>query len=174
MLPMTFMALIDDQNDQDLYKELFDKYERMLMTIAIKRLGDYALAEDAVSETFFKIAKCFQKVHNFELAKIAGYAVIIIRNVCNDMLESEQKQQTVIAEISDDLHDEQVLDLYKNKIVTVAVEKLPETYRDAIILKYYYGLSISEIGEQLGLSYNGVRYRIDTALKMLRKEFDDD
>ncbi len=150
MLPMTFMALIDDQNDQALYKELIDKYERLLMTIAVKKLGDYSLAEDAVSETFFKIAKCFQKIHNFELAKIAGYAVIIIRNVCKDMLESEQKQQTVIAEISDDLHVEQALDNYKNNKVTAAVEKLPEKYRDTIIMKYYYGLSISD-----DLVYNG-------------------
>ena len=116
----------------------------------------------------------FSKIHNFELAKIAGYAVIIIRNVCNDMLKAEQKQQTVIAEIADDLDNEKALDNYKNKIVTAAVEKLPDMYKDTIILKYYYGLSISEIGAQLDLSYNGVRYRIDTALKMLRKELGDD
>lgn len=174
MLPITFMALIDDKNDQALYKELIDKYERMLMIIAIKKLGNYSLAEEAVSETFLKIAKCFHKIHNFELAKIAGYAVIIIRNTCKDMLETEQKQQTIIEKIADSFTDERGLELPDNKKVTAAVEALPEMYRDTIILKYYYGLNISDIAGQLGLSYNGVRYRIDTALKMLRKELDDD
>lgn len=97
----------------------------------------------------------FSKIHNFELAKIAGYAVIIIRNVCNDMLKAEQKQQTVIAEIADDPDNEKALDNYKNKIVTAAVEKLPDMYKDTIILKYYYGLSISEIGAHTIILDNG-------------------
>ena len=61
VLPIAFMALIEDKNDQALFNEFVDKYERLLMTIAIKKLGDHALAEDAVFETFLKISKCFQK-----------------------------------------------------------------------------------------------------------------
>lgn len=174
MLPMTFMALIDDADDRDIFQMLWDKYERMLMAMAYGILGEYSLAEDAVSETFFKISKSFQKIHNFELSKIAAYAVIIIRNTCYDILASEQKYHKAAMHRQDDRayeYDDPVSDTL---ILEASVEKLPDIYKDAVMLRYYYGFDINDISKQLGLTCSGVRFRIETALGLLRKELDDD
>lgn len=174
MLPMTFMALIDDTDDKALFEMLWDKYERMLMSVAYGILGEYSLAEDAVSETFFKISKCFRKIHGFDLTELAAYAVMIIRNTCYDILEAEHKYRSAAKQqIDDDAcgYDEPEAEAL---ILGASVEKLPDIYRDAVMLRYYYGLEINDISQQLGLSYSGVRFRIETALGLLRKELEDD
>lgn len=175
MLPIAFMALIEDKNDQVLFNEFVDKYERLLMLKAYEILEDFGAAEDAVMETFLRTANCFQKIHYFGLAKIAAYSVIIIRNVCNDMLEAKQKKPLLFDDDAlDEIPDDQYDVMPDNLIVASAVAGLPDMYKDVIILKYYYGFNIQEIADQLSLSYNGVRWRIDKALKMLRKEFADE
>jgi hypothetical protein len=72
----------------------------MLLGYAYKITNDVSLAEDAVSEAFLRLAKSFNNVHNFEVTKIASYTVIIVRNVCYDLLKSNDSDLTYIDEIS--------------------------------------------------------------------------
>ena len=60
------------------------------------------------------------------------------------------------------------------QLLNSAVNDLPEIYKDSIILRYYYELSIIELSEMLGLSVSGVKKRISVALNLLRKELADD
>ena len=63
---------------------------------------------------------------------------------------------------------------YEKYIVNSVVNDLPLIYKDVIILRYFYDLSIGDIADQLGMSYQGVRKRLTTALRLLRKELDDE
>ena len=170
MLPMMYIAMIDNQSDKEIFKKIVITYEKQFLLYANSILHNYSLSEEAVSESLLRLAGNFQKVHNFEVSKIVAYTVIIIRNVCNNIISSEEKQKT-LAEMSitnDDNFD--IDDGYEKYITRKVVEKLPDIYKDVIILRYYYGLSIDEIAQQIGLSYQGVRKRIAAALKMMRKE----
>ena len=54
------------------------------------------------------------------------------------------------------------------------VEKLPDIYRDVIMMKYFYGFKVNEISKQLHLSVGGVKSRLEQARKILRKDMNDD
>ena len=59
VLPITFMALINNEDDKDLFKQVYDTYRTMLLGYAYKITNDVSLAEDAVSEAFLRLAKSF-------------------------------------------------------------------------------------------------------------------
>lgn len=170
MLPMMYVAMIDNQSDKEIFKKIVITYEKQFLLYANSILHNYSLSEEAVSESFFRLARNFQKVHNFEVSKIVAYTVIIIRNVCNNIISAEEKQKALAEMIITDEDTFDIDDEYEKYVARKVVEKLPEIYKDVIILRYYYGLSIDEIAQQIGLSYQGVRKRIATALKILRKE----
>ena len=174
MLPITFMALIDNEGDKELFRQIYDTYRTMLLGYAYKITNDVSLAEDAVSEAFLRLAKSFNNVHNFEVTKIASYTVIIVRNVCYDLLKSNDSDLTYIDEISNEEPETAVEDATVKQLLNSAVNDLPEIYKDSIILRYYYELSIIELSEMLGLSVSGVKKRISVALRLLRKELADD
>ena len=54
-----------------------------------------------------------------------------------------------------------------------AIASLPETYRDAFLLHRFEGKSYKEIAEIFDMSPKTIDYRIQQALKLLRKELGD-
>lgn len=167
-----YMALIDEENDKLIFKDIYDQYERKLFAHSMSILHNKMLAEDAVSETFLALTRNFQKVHNLEPAEIVAYTVIINRNVCYDILKKEKKhdQSVVTDEFIESKPDTSADERLENIIVADMVEKLPEIYRDVIMMKYFYGFSVKEISSQLHLSVGGVKSRLETARVLLRKE----
>lgn len=61
MIPL-FLALIDDEQDLIRFEEAYAEYKMLLHYIARGILRDEHRAEDAVQETFVRIAKNFHKV----------------------------------------------------------------------------------------------------------------
>jgi len=54
-----------------------------------------------------------------------------------------------------------------------AIEKLPESYREAFVLHRFKDKSYKEIASQLNVSSKTIDYRIQQALKLLRKDLKD-
>jgi RNA polymerase sigma-70 factor (ECF subfamily) len=61
----------------------------------------------------------------------------------------------------------------KENIAALAetLESLPEAQRQAIVLQYWHGYSLAEIGEQLGRSPSAVAGLLHRGLKTLRQQF---
>lgn len=52
--------------------------------------------------------------------------------------------------------------------IEAAMERLPQHYRDTVVLRDIYGLPIEEIAKQLGISQTAAKVRIHRARKMLK------
>ena len=57
-------------------------------------------------------------------------------------------------------------------IVREVLRKLPEKYREVLLLKFSEGLQFGEIAERLGLSYEATRSRYRRAVEACREEMD--
>ena len=101
-------------------------------------------------------------------------AEVINRNVCIDILEKENKH-SINVQIDDKIKEiSEDYDHIEKLIVADMVEKLPDIYRDVIMMKYFYGFKVNEISKQLHLSVGGVKSRLEKARKILRKDINDD
>lgn len=167
------MTLIND-DDKSEFRKIYDSLERKMFVFSMSMLHNNALAEEAVSETFLALAKNFKKIHSLEPAEIVAYTVIINRNVCIDILAKENKH-SINVQIDDKIKEiSEDCDHFEQLIVADMVEKLPDIYRDVIMMKYFYGFKVKEISKQLHLSVGGVKSRLEKARKILRKDINDD
>lgn len=151
------LALINDDEDKKSFEQLVKKFEKKLYTESFKILRSHELAEEAVWETFYRIADNFHKIHNLPVYKMEAYLIITIRNASYRLYNKEKKHfyNDIHEEMrdipsADEFNDYNVADLSK------AISELEEKYKVAITYFYYYGHNADETAKLMGVSRNAV------------------
>lgn len=85
-----YFTLIDEQSDRDKFKKIYFHYRDMMYRFAFSILNNQANVEDAVQESFFKLAKNISKISDPVCSKTSAFIVIIVRNTCYDILRKEK------------------------------------------------------------------------------------
>lgn len=106
---------------------------------------------------------------------VKGYLFTAIKNKCLNLKKRNELRDQIISS----LHEQMIqtydsLDFYDVEELTqrleAALNSLPETYRQAFELNRFESLTYKEIAERLQVSPKTVDYRIQQALKILRKK----
>ena len=164
------MALIDNKAQRKEFERFYNENRRLGFSRAYSILHNEAEAEDALSEAFLRLAKCFQKVHNLSSHKLCSYFVIIVKNAALDMLRASSKEQTV--EFDDELDYSDVSDEENADIERLeeCISRLSETDREVLYLRFELELSHLDIARTLGISEEASRQRVRYARSKLKKE----
>ena len=147
------------------------RWEKQLLHLCFAYLGDTALAEDAVQETFFKAWK-----HYGDFRGEAGEKTWLMRiamNTCRDLLKSSWVRNTDRSVTPDLLPEGSVPFEERDDTVTRAVMSLPPKFREATLLRWYQGLSLEEMTRVLHLPRSTVNYRLKKAKTMLKGKLED-
>ena len=154
--------------DRDAFDELYRRYARPVLGLALRRLGDRGRAEDAVQEVF---ASVWRSADSYRPERGAGapWLYTIARNAIVDGLRRTPEPATETPERAADEpgpadHAESTWVAWR---VHRALEELPEHERPVIDLAYYGGLSQSEIADFLHLPLGTVKTRTRSALARL-------
>lgn len=163
------------------FTELYEKYKQLIYFKAYEMLHDRHVAEDAVIETFFRVYKNYTNILSDDRQKIKTLLVIILKNVCIDMLRKtahdpvangislnepiSDENGSGNAEYIDFLADpDNAVDAVADAVLLrSAVAKMPETLRSVLALKTVYGLSMAEIAPLLGISLSLAYKRLQRA-----------
>ena len=147
-------------------EELMQKYGSSLMRMCALILKDAALAQDAVQDTFIRAYRHRQDYRGDASEKT--WLTSIARNVCRDYLRGawlrnrhRRTSMDLLPECADafEVPDDTVL---------TEVMRLPVKYREVVLLRYYEGLKLREIGQALSLTEGKVRSRLNKANAILR------
>ena len=147
------------------------RWEKQILHLCFAYLGDIALAEDAVQETFFKAWK-----HYGDFRGEAGEKTWLMRiamNTCRDLLKSSWTRNTDRSVTPDLLPEGSVPFEERDDTVTRAVMSLPPKLREATLLRWYQGLSLEEMTRVLHLPRSTVNYRLKKAKTMLKGKLED-
>lgn len=144
---------------------LLDEYGDGLLRMCVLCLGDRALAEDAVQDTFLKAMCAWERFRGgcSEKTWLTGIAV----NVCRSYLRSPWRRRRVDWE-SVRPPDTPAPSLPDDTLVR-AVQALPEKYRTAVVLHYYRELKVREIAAILRVPVSTVTVRLSRARTMLKE-----
>ena len=149
-------------------EELYERYARPVLGLALRRLGDRGRAEDAVQETFASVWRA-AKTYRPERGPGAPWLYAVARNAIVD--RSRARSETPVdvpdepsGELGPDARAEQAWTRWR---VHRALEELPDREREVIELAYWRGLSQSEVAESLGLALGTVKTRTRSALQRL-------
>jgi len=148
--------------DIESFGELCRQYYAAMAAIAYAVLSDHQLAEDAAQESFARALVNLRKLKN--RARFAPWLAAICKNVAKDMLAAKARQINTddisqVAEIGNP--DENKLAIRR------AIEQLPESAKDLVVLRYYDGLSYEQISSVLGISKASINGRLTRAKRKM-------
>jgi RNA polymerase sigma-70 factor (ECF subfamily) len=175
--PLTDGELIElvGAGDRSAFDELYQRYARPVLGLALRRLNDRGRAEDAVQDAFTAI---WRSASSYDRSRGAGapWLYAVARNAIVDGL---RRSPEPAAEAPDEPSAEpgppdRAEASWVSWRVHRALETLPEHERPVIELAYWGGLSQSEIAEYLHLPLGTVKTRTRSALARLATALEEE
>jgi RNA polymerase sigma-70 factor (ECF subfamily) len=159
--------------DHDAFGDLYQRYARPVLGLALRRLGDRGRAEDAVQEAFTSVWRSARSYRR-ERGPVAPWLYTVARNAIADRGRARIEPPTEPADTPSD--EDGPSELAEQSWVTWrvhrALEELPETERSVLELAYWGGLSQSEISDFLGIPLGTVKTRTRSGLRRLGEELE--
>jgi RNA polymerase sigma-70 factor (ECF subfamily) len=153
---------------ETIYREYHDK----VLYYIKGKVNSAEDAEDLCADVFLKVQK---KIDEYDETKAAPstWVYTIARNAVIDFYRVNRITEELPEEI---VSDEEVdMDLLQKETLSElaeALKELSDEERSVIVLHYYEGLSLTDIGQRTGLSYGQVKLRHNSALKVMKQFFD--
>lgn len=153
---------------------VYDRYGRLVYTVALRITGDRQTAEEVVQDVFQNV---WQAAGTFQpgMAAFSSWLLGITRHRAIDATRSKRERSrsreqelTFDMPVTTSAPDDVVgMRLLRDDIRT-ALDELPNNQRQAIELAYYGGLTRAEIAERLGEPIGTIKTRLRLGLGKLR------
>jgi RNA polymerase sigma-70 factor, ECF subfamily len=166
------LLVLVQRGDDHAMAALFDRYSKVVYSVALRVLRDPASAEDVLQEVFMQI---WRNPDGFVATRgsLGGWLAVVSRNRSIDALRRKRPMESVddIALASNyNLADEAERNSMMEKARGVILG-LPVEQRKTLEMAFFDGLTHSEIAEMTGDPLGTVKTRIRSGLTTLRKAF---
>ena len=131
-------------------------------------LGDKGLAEDAMQETFLKAWKAMGQYERSRIRSDKAWLMRIALNVCHDVQRSRWMRHVDTRQAIDDLPPSIVAVAPEDHTLRLEIGRLPEKYKQVVLMCFYQELTEREAAEALGISVSAVCKRLKKAQALLR------
>ena len=165
------LALVQ-RGDEYAMATLFDRYSKVVYSVALRVLRDPSSAEDVLQEVFMQI---WRNPDGFVATRgsLGGWLAVVARNRSIDALRrkrpTEQVDDMALASnynLADEAERNSLMEKARG-----AIHLLPTEQRKTLEMAFFDGLTHSEIAEMTGDPLGTVKTRIRSALTSLRKAF---
>jgi RNA polymerase sigma factor (sigma-70 family) len=162
------------RGDMDAFEALFRRHRRAVYGWILRIVRDAGAAEELTVETFWRISRAharFDPSRGFE-----GWARRIATHAALDWMRSRRVEVELNAELADDppasaIADAAVSAEIREKTAR-AFQRLPPKLRIAAVLAVVEEQPHKEVAEALGISVAAVKLRVFRALRLLRKDLE--
>jgi RNA polymerase sigma-70 factor (ECF subfamily) len=167
----SLLALVR-KGDEQAMASLFDRYSKVVYSVALRVLRDPAAAEDVLQEIFMQV---WRNPDSFTSTRgsLGGWLAVVARNRSIDTLRRKRPIDSVddvvlasSTNIASEVERSSLMERARGIIVT-----LPAEQRKTLEMAFFDGLTHSEIAELTGDPLGTVKTRIRSALLTLRKAF---
>lgn len=163
--------------DLNAFSILYKTYYPRLYNYGIKISRNIPLTEDTLQDFFLYVYE-----HRKNLSDLDSIAPYLFSSYRRHLIKTLKKKAKIV---SFDEMDVKIIDIkftpeeilthqesetFKNKNITLLLNKLPKRQKEAIYLKYYSGLSTNDIAKIMELNYQSAANTIHKAIKNLREE----
>lgn len=148
--------------DEDALEKFVRKYYPAILRYCHMHTADAGYAEDLTQETFEHF---FRNLGDYQhLGKTANYLYRIAGNLCRD--HYRKKTDIAMEELPE--QEENSAELVEKQLdMESALRKLPEEFREIVILYYFQDLKLKEIADVLDIGLPLVKYRMKKAKEQL-------
>jgi RNA polymerase sigma factor, sigma-70 family len=157
------------RGDEQAFESLVKRYLRLAHSVALRRLKDSSLAEEAAQSVFIILARKARSLSSGVLLR--AWLLKTTRFVCNDLLKTlrrrndrEEPLEFHFTELTESNAD----DGQARELVEQALLSLPAVEQECVVARFYEGRSFKELGKILGISEDGAQKKVSRSLEKLR------
>lgn len=163
------------RGDKTAFGKLIEAYQGPVYNLAYRMLGNSGEAEEAAQEAFIR---AYTRLDSYDPAhKFSTWLLSITSNYCIDQI---RKRRTIMLSIDEPLPPHPALQSDNDKgpeaayvaneqtdMVQELLAELPDEYREAVVLRYWYDMSYEEIAEFQLTTVSAVKSRLFRARRQL-------
>jgi RNA polymerase sigma-70 factor (ECF subfamily) len=163
--------------------ELYDRYGRLVYSVAMNTLSDPTRAEEVTQDVFERVWEK-ARTYNAEQGKVVGWITSIARHRSIDLYRQYRSrredlqvtwQEAEMVDLPDGQNVEWEVDLMqRQQRIRWAVGQLPSEQRQALGMAFFQGMSHPEIAAALGEPLGTVKTRIRLGMQKLRVLLQDE
>lgn len=149
------------------FRLLVQRYERPLAGYLFRRLPNGDAVAEAAQETFVRAYFALPTLRNPEA--FFGWLLGIADRVVKETVRAAPRRRTVDCQQLDLAAPAEKQESEHEAAVAEAVARLPDPYREVIVLRYHGERSCAEISRDLGIPLGTVTKRLSRAYGLLRE-----
>lgn len=164
------VTMVDSPEDKRKIEKLYDKYNRLMFSVARKILRKQEDVEDAVYHSWERIIKNLDKIGEIECKETKNFIVIITERISIDHFRKITKRQEILVDEYEQSPYIVTREKEFEKIEAVQwIRSIPKKYSEVLLLYYINELSIKDIAKVLGIKEGSVASRLSRGRIMLRE-----
>jgi len=154
------------RGEREAFGHLVTRYQDLVCAVSYSSTGNWALSEDVAQDTF--IAAWRQLGQLREVDRLRAWLCGIARN-----LARKARKRGVHEEVSDELPAlegnpfDATAQAEVDRVVREALARVPETYRETLVLYYCENRSVREVAEVLGIGEANAMQRLTRGRRYL-------
>jgi len=159
------------------FGRIVERHQTLVCSLAYSATGSLTQSEDLAQQTFVTAWRQLRDLR--EPAKLRAWLCGIARNLVHDALRRSRREPAHAAEPIETAEEfvapepppvEQVISREEEAILWRSLERIPELYREPLILFYREQQSIKQVAAELDLSEDAVKQRLSRGRAMLQEQ----
>ena len=171
------LVLAAQAGDRGAFGELFERYERHVFAVALRRLGDYNEAQEMVQEVFIQAMLKIDQLRTPEA--FGGW----LRSITNrmainravrrgpDFPTAPENLDATCVEAETPL--DSVIDDERDERLQAGLDRLRDLDRETLVAFYVNGRSLIEMSDEFDAPVGTIKRRLHVARKRLAKEVEE-
>lgn len=171
------LVMSSREGDRQAFGRIVSRYQRLLCSLAYSALGSLSESEDVAQEAFLE---AWKKLGNLrEPEKLKSWLCGILRfkishhrrkEARQPVRQAAELQESTELESNDEAIEDVTMREEEQALLWRALEAVPETYRETLILYYREHRSIEHVACELDLSEDAVKQRLSRGRKLLQEK----
>lgn len=156
---------------------IVENYKSLICSITYAATGDFARSEELAQETFVIAWKELRQLK--KLSKFRAWLCKIARNLAKKTIDKQSKDVIHTARpiesanafvTSEQIPDQIAISKEQQTVIWLALQEIPEIYREPMVLFYRQQQSIKQVAAELDLSEDAIKQRLARGRKLLKAE----
>jgi RNA polymerase sigma factor (sigma-70 family) len=163
--------------NRDAFGQIVSRYQSLICSLAYSATGSLSQSEDLAQDTFVVAWKQLTDLR--EPSKLRAWLCGIARNLINNTLRRQGREPSHNAESLEEISAsrspeplpvEQAISREEEAILWRSLERIPDIYREPLVLFYREHQSVEAVAQDLELSEEAVKQRLSRGRKLLHEQ----
>jgi RNA polymerase sigma factor (sigma-70 family) len=142
------------------FGDLVSRYQDLVCAVSFSSTGNWALSEDVAQDTFLAAWRQLGQLR--ETGRVRPWLCTIARNLARKARQRNDREQEVDDDLPADAANpfDVTAQAEVDRVVREALARIPETYRETLVLYYCENRSVTEVADALGIAETAVMQRL--------------